>query len=80
MAMNGKTLGDAIAAIITSPDAPKDMADRIKAQWEAIGAAIVTHIQTNAMVTVQPGIPVATSGSASAQSGMTTGNGAGTIS
>ena len=73
MAMDGTTLGDEIAGIITSPDAPPDMVAQIKAQWEKIGMAIVNHIQQNAQV--QAGIPVSTAGSATAQTGATTGPG-----
>lgn len=77
--MNGKTLGDAIADIITAPNAPDNMRAQIKAQWESIAGAIVSHIQQNATVTVAQGIPVSTSGSASAQTGATTAAGTGTI-
>ena len=73
MAMDGTTLGDEIAGIITSPDAPPAMVAQIKAQWEKIGMAIVNHIQQNAEV--QAGIPVSTSGSPTAQTGATTGPG-----
>lgn len=73
MAMNGTDLGDAIAKIITSPSAPPDMVESIKAQWEKIGAAIVKHIQDNAEVL--SGIPVSTSGGPSAQTGQTTDKG-----
>lgn len=79
MAMNGKTLGDAIADIIISPQAPADMKQKITEQWEAIGAAIVKHIQDNALVTVAAGIAVSTAGSATAQTGATTSTGTGTI-
>lgn len=79
MAMNGAALGDSIAGIITAPNAPDDMKKKIKAQWELIGAAIVSHIQANAVVTVSPGIAVATTGSSSAQAGATTTAGTGTV-
>ena len=79
MAMNGKTLGDEIAALITDPNAPDEMKNKIKKLWEDIGGAIVEHIEQNAVVTVAAGIPVATSGSATAQTGATTSTGTGTI-
>lgn len=79
MAMNGKTLGDAIADIIISPQAPAAMKEQIKAQWEAIGTVIVSHIQANAQVTVAAGISVSTTGSPTAQTGATTSTGTGTI-
>jgi hypothetical protein len=48
MAMNGDVLGDAIKAAV---DAVGDKTDR-QALFRAIGAAIVTHITTQAAVTV----------------------------
>jgi hypothetical protein len=79
MAMNGKTLGDEIAALITDANAPDEMKNKIKKLWEDIGGAIVEHIEANAVVTVAVGIPVATSGSATAQTGATVSTGTGTI-
>lgn len=79
MAMNGKTLGDKIAELITDSNAPGEMKNKIKKLWEGIGGAIVEHIEQNAVVTVAAGIPVATSGSATAQTGATTSTGTGTI-
>jgi predicted KAP-like P-loop ATPase len=79
MAMNGKTLGDEIAALITDPNAPDEMKNKIKKLWEGIADSIVKHIEANAVVTVAAGIPVATSGSATSQTGATTSTGTGTI-
>lgn len=79
MAMNGKTLGDAIADLIVAPTAPADMKAKIKKQWEDIGTEIVKHIQENAQVTVAAGIAVSTTGTAAAQTGATTATGMGTI-
>jgi hypothetical protein len=79
MALDGKTLGDAIAGVITAADAPEDVKNQIKLLWEAIGGIIVSHIQTNAQVTVAAGIPVSTSGSPAAQTGATTSTGMGAI-
>ena len=79
MAMNGKTLGDNIANIIISSDAPAEQKAQVKALWEKIGAAIVDHIK-GADITVAAGIPVSTAGTAAAQSGSTTGTGTATIS
>lgn len=62
MAMDGTALGDAIADIIMSPQAPESMKRQIKAQWEKIGEAIVGHIQENAEVPA--GIAVSTAGGA----------------
>ena len=79
MSMNGKKLGDDIAELIIASDAPSDIKAQIKKQWEAIGDVIVQHITQNAMITVAAGIPVATAGSASAQTGATTATGTATI-
>ncbi|MDR2193880.1 MAG: hypothetical protein LBP19_05355 [Treponema sp.] len=79
MALNGVTLGDAIANILMDANAPEDMKTNIKTLWEQIGAAIVSHIQANGIVTVQAGIPVSTTGSPAAQTGATTAPGTGTI-
>ena len=46
---------------------------------EAIATTVVQHIVANAVVTVAPGIPVATAGSAAAQTGATTAPGTGTV-
>ena len=70
MAMNGKKLGDDIAAVITDASATPEMKAQIKALWEKIGGVIVTHIQTNAQV--QAGIAVSASGSMGAVTGATT--------
>lgn len=64
MAMNGKVLGDAIAAVITSPDATAQMKQQIQTLWESIGDVIVDHIQQNAQVL--PGIAVSTPAGAGA--------------
>mgnify|MGYP007069875632 CR=1 FL=1 len=79
MAMNGKKLGDDIAELITASDAPSDAKASIKKLWEDIGNVIVNHITQNAMITVAAGIPVATAGSESAQTGATTATGTATI-
>ena len=79
MAMNGTTLGDTIASIITDASASSEAQAQVKALWEQIGVAIISHIQSNAVVTVASGIAVTTSGSATAQTGVTTATGIGTI-
>ena len=74
MAMNGNQLGDEIAAAIMNSGAPAEVQQQVILLWEKIGTAIVSHITTNAIV--EQGIPVATSGTAAAQTGATTGPGA----
>ena len=47
--------------------------------WTAVAEAVIEHVIANAQITVLPGIPVATAGSPSAQTGATTAPGSGTI-
>ena len=92
MALAGKNLGDAVSAAMktkfidplvasgkmTSSEA-QDAYNNLKESWETVGAALVTYLTANTVVntTVAAGIPVATTGSAVAQSGSTTSTGAG---
>ena len=46
---------------------------------DAIASAVVTHITAAAVVTVPPGVAVATTGTAAAQAGATTAPGVGAI-
>ena len=52
MAMDGKALGEEIAALITDASAPDEMKRKIEKLWEGIAGAIVKHIEANAVVTV----------------------------
>lgn len=79
MAMNGKVLGDSIAALITSSDADNKSKARIKKLWEDISTEIVNHIVQNAKITVAAGISVTTAGSPTTQTGTTTSTGTATI-
>lgn len=69
MGMNGVVLGDAIVDLIMSPDAPAHMQTRIRELWEGIGQVIVKHIQDNAVVTVDSGIPVDNTARSNSQPG-----------
>lgn len=51
----------------------------LTADCDAIAQAVVQHIQAAAVVTVPPGVAVATAGSPSAQTGVTTAPGVGSI-
>lgn len=78
MALDKTILATAIVGkieILTSGD--KEDLQKI---WEAVAGEIILHIQTAGVVTVAPGIAVATAGSAAAQTGATTAPGTGTIS
>jgi hypothetical protein len=81
--MNGQTLGDVIYNLIVNAPPPATDREQLKKNinklWQDIAQAIVVHIQQNAVVTVQPGIAVTTTGSATAQSGKTTTDGTGSI-
>lgn len=54
MAMDGVTMGDAVADAIAAldPTITADQKATLKAAWEVIGPAIVQHIQNNAVVSV----------------------------
>jgi hypothetical protein len=79
MPMNKTVLGKALADLVISPDAPADMKTKITKQWTDIADAIISHISQNATITVAAGIPVSTTGSATAQTGATTSTGTATI-
>lgn len=58
--------------------------DASKSEWigkfaQAVADAVVEEITTNAQVTVNSGIAVATTGTAAAQTGNTTAQGTGTV-
>lgn len=78
MALNGNTLGDTIANILTDETASPEARAQVKAIWERIGTAIVNHIKTNASVTVSAGITVTTDPTTG--QGATTTTGSGSIS
>ena len=67
--MDGARLGEELKSAV---DGIEDKTDYAKL-WEVVASAIVTHISENAEVL--SGIPVSTTGSASAHSGSTTGAG-----
>ena len=67
--MNGSDLGSQLKAAV---DGISDKSDYAKLR-NAVGNAIVKHIKDNAEVTA--GIPVSTTGSATAQTGQTTASG-----
>ena len=78
MAMNKAALGKAIADLIIDANAPADMKSKITKQWTDIAGAIIDEIK-KATITVAAGIPVSTTGSATAQAGATTSTGSATI-
>lgn len=70
MAMNGDTLGMAIATAILDSGASAAGKAQCEKFWKKIANEIVSHIQQNAEVPA--GISVSTSGSSTAQTGSTT--------
>lgn len=70
MAMNGDTLGLAIAAAVLDPGATAEGKAMCEDLWKKVGNAIVNHIVNNAEVPA--GISVSTTGTQYAQSGSTT--------
>jgi len=78
MALSSATLKAALkTALITTAGATDNTAtDKLA---EVIADAVVAHITMFAVVTVSAGIPVATAGTAAAQTGATTAPGTGTI-
>ena len=78
MALNKTILAGLIETAIKQIDAEED--DTRKLISEAIADAVVDHITTSGNVTIASGIPVATTGTAAAQTGATTATGTGTIS
>jgi hypothetical protein len=84
MAMNSDMLGTLMAQVmIDASETPPSgaMAAKIREFWRAMAAEIVTHIQNYAVVSTQvvvgQGIPVATSGTQTSQTGATTASGSG---
>lgn len=70
MAMNGDTLGLAIAAAVLDSGATAEGKAMCEDLWKKVGNAIVDHIVNNAEVPA--GISVSTTGTQYAQSGSTT--------
>ena len=52
MAMNGETLGDAIADKITASNASEEAKAAVKSLWEEVGKVIVNHIKNNLEVQI----------------------------
>ena len=70
MAMNGDTLGMAIATAVLDSGASSAGKAQCEEFWKKVANEIVSHIKDNAEVPA--GISVSTTGSSTAQSGSTT--------
>jgi hypothetical protein len=73
MPMNGNVLGTDIANAVMDSRATAEARAKVTENWQKIADVLVKHIQDNAEV--QAGIPVKTTGSATAQTGATDGLG-----
>lgn len=78
MPLSKDVLGTAIASAVTALSV--DDKTNLNLIWKAIANEVVNHIKTAGVVTIAAGVPVATAGSASAQTGATTAPAIGSIS
>ncbi len=79
MALSASKTGKKIADIITDSEASAEMKAKVLQIWTDVMDAIYTDIKSDSQITVAAGIAVSTTGSSSAQSGMTTATGTATI-
>lgn len=81
MALNASTLGALIKSKLLADANSKAVNNpALTALCNCIAQACVEHIVAAAVVTVPPGVAVATTGTAAAQAGATTAPGVGTVS
>jgi hypothetical protein len=67
------------AALLSDPETGAVDDSPLTAFCDKIAATVIAHITANATLVVAAGIPVATTGTAAAQTGATTAPGTGTI-
>lgn len=79
MALNTTALKQAIKSLLNDMTTEDDSATGMDTFADRLSSAIETFVKSGT-VTVASGIPVSTAGSATAQTGATTGAGTGTIS
>lgn len=81
MALNASTLSADIRAALLADVANTKAVDgpALTAFCDAIATTVVAHVVANAVVTIPAGVPVATAGTAAAQTGATTAPGIGTV-
>jgi len=81
MALSASVLSAAIrAGLLGNGDSAAVDNDALTALCDEIAGAVVAHVIANAVVTIPPGVAVATTGTAAAQVGATTAPGIGTVS
>lgn len=81
MALNASTLGALIKSKLLADAANSKAVDNaaLTSLCNCVAQACVEHIVAAAVVTVPPGVAVATTGTAAAQTGATTAPGVGTV-
>lgn len=67
------------SALLANPDAHAVEGDALTALCDCLAEAVVAHVVAAAVVTIPPGVPVATTGTAAAQAGATTAPAVGAI-
>ncbi|MGL4981274.1 MAG: hypothetical protein ACRC4W_00190 [Treponemataceae bacterium] len=77
--MNNVLLGKELATLVLAKDATEESKAIVENLWIQMADVIIKHIQANGEVNVAAGIPVATAGSPTQQTGATTGTGKGNI-
>lgn len=78
--MNASALSAAIrAGVLAQPAIQAIDGAALTALCDVIASAVVTHITATAVVTIPPGVPVATAGTAVAQTGATTAPAVGSV-
>jgi hypothetical protein len=65
---------------LADPDSQAVDGEALDSFCDMIAAAVVEHVIAAAVVTIPPGVPVATTGTAAAQAGATTAPAVGTVS
>jgi hypothetical protein len=80
MALSASVLSAALRArLLADADIQARDSESLTAYCDAIAAVVVEHITAAAVVTIPPGVPVATTGTAAAQAGATTAPAVGAI-
>lgn len=73
MALSATVLSGLVRAkVLANPDVQGVDGDALTGLCDAIAQAVVEHVVAAAVVTIPPGVPVATAGTAAAQTGATT--------
>ena len=67
------------AGLLARPETQAQDDEALTAMCDVIAETVIAHMVANALVTIPPGVPVATTGSAVAQAGATTAPAVGAI-